>query len=544
MKPSFHIALLSLALAAFLPGILQAQAHEGHATSTDKNGDAALILGNIDFPTSGQGEAAREFHTGAMALHSFWYPEAADHFRRARQLDPDFAMAYWGEAMTSDHPLWGQHDGKAGREVLAALDKQARKGTMKWDAREKAYLDAVRVLYDPMLKDDARYQAYAEAMAKVATAFPRDDEAIVFAALARMATPGFKPENPASVVPVAAPLEEVYQRNPQHPGAVHYLIHAYDSSTFAPMGLRLARVYAGIAPASSHALHMPSHIFRELGMWQEMAASNEAAWRASVEWQQRTKRPVVARDFHALDWRLTAYRQQGRFADARKLLDELDAAVAGSRGTKEYAELLSGATARRATYALGARTVGLHPDVALPPDLDIASAPENNDLFFILWAATVSGNDKVRDALTKRARARVADPKTEPYRKHMEAALLDFDAERLRRAGDLAGALAVAGKARDTRRAGEPADSTSGNEGYAELLALNGKHAEALPLYEALNARHPNHSEFLLGAARSAAALGKTDLAKARYVDLLKVWDKADPDLPALQEAKAFLARQ
>ena len=116
------------------------------------------------------------------------------------------------------------------------------------------------------------------------------------------------------------------ERNRNHPGALHYLIHVYDTQTFARMGLRQARLYAEIAPASSHALHMPSHIFRHLGMWDEVAASNEDSYEASVEWQERTGRALHMRDFHAMDWLLDAYLRLGRFEDAKGLMDELDSA--------------------------------------------------------------------------------------------------------------------------------------------------------------------------------------------------------------------------
>jgi len=130
------------------------------------------------------------------------------------------------------------------------------------------------------------------------------------------------------VVAVAGRLEQVYERNREHPGALHYLIHVYDTQTFAMMGLRQARIYARIAPASSHALHMPSHIFRHLGMWDDVAASNEDAYAASVAWQERTGRPLHMRDYHALDWLLDAYLRLGRLDDARGVMTELDAVEA------------------------------------------------------------------------------------------------------------------------------------------------------------------------------------------------------------------------
>ena len=158
--------------------------------------------------------------------------------------------------------------------------------------------------------------------------YPDDDEVTVFTALAIMAMPGFDREQAAHVVTVAGRLEQVYERNREHPGALHYLIHAYDTQTFAALGLRQALIYARIAPASSHALHMSSHIFRHLGMWDEVVASNVDSYAASVAWQKRTGRPLHMRDYHALDWLLNAYLRLGRLDDAEGVMSELDAVEA------------------------------------------------------------------------------------------------------------------------------------------------------------------------------------------------------------------------
>ncbi len=290
-----------------------------------------LELGTLSFPTSASGEAQQAFLRGVLALHSFWYPQARDYFQRAQQLDSAFAMAYWGEAMTYDHPLWDQQDTDAARAVLAPLDSLAVQGALHWTAREQDYVEALRVLYTGEGDVEARRRAYAEAMNELAEQYPKDDEAAVFAALAAMSIAGFDFDDPGDVVPVAAALEEVFKRNPEHPGAAHYLIHVYDSPTFAPMGLRPARVYARIAPAAPHALHMPSHIFRELDMWEKVVASNVEAWEASVAWQKRTGRPLKARDYHSFRWLFDAYLELGRYEEARRLLGELEEVEAEAR---------------------------------------------------------------------------------------------------------------------------------------------------------------------------------------------------------------------
>jgi hypothetical protein len=284
-------------------------------------------LGAIDFPTSGTPEAQNEFIVGVLALHSFWYEEARDHFVRAVQLDSGFGMAHWGLAMSYDNALQtvsGVANEELGEAVVVNMDELDRQNLLRWTPRERGYADAIRERFRAGRPPDERRRIYAGAMDQLALEFPDDDEASVFAALSFLALPTFDRDNPLHVVTVASMLEEIYEKNREHPGALHYLIHAYDTPTFASMGLRQARVYADIAPASSHALHMPSHIFRHLGMWEEVAASNEEAWQATVAWQERTDRPVSMRDFHALDWMLAAYLNLERYEDAQRVMDEID----------------------------------------------------------------------------------------------------------------------------------------------------------------------------------------------------------------------------
>lgn len=287
------------------------------------NAGEDLSLGTITFPTSGDGEAEKEFLIGTLALHNFWYPEARDHFRKARMLDPGYAMAYWGEALTHDHPLWSQHDRKAGAEVLAELDDQITNGSVRWTEREKAYVQAVRVLYSKKLSLRRRRKDYAEAMMAVAEHYPKDDEATAFSSLARMAVSGFNFNDPDNVEPVAAVLDDLYQRNPEHPGALHYLIHLYDSKSFAELGLRAADDYVDVASSSSHAVHMPSHIYRRLGMWQKVVEVNIRAYQVSVEWQQNTDRPLKDRDYHAFQWLFDARIELKEFEKACEQITEL-----------------------------------------------------------------------------------------------------------------------------------------------------------------------------------------------------------------------------
>ncbi len=309
IETRFKSLLICLLL---FPVLLKAQ-----NSSTD-----TLSLGTIDFPTSATGEAQKEFLAGMLALHSFWYPEARDHFKKARELDPNFAMAYWGEALTHDHPIWQQHDQQAGVNALDALSSQS---STHMNSREEAYINAVKQLYEENATMDERRINYAEAMNEIANEYPQDHEALALAALADMSVPSYNysAPDPKDVVSIASRLEELYKKNPEHPGALHYLIHVYDNDTFAPMGLRPANDYANVAYSSPHAIHMPSHIYKQLEMWDKVIESNIAAWEKSVKWQQSTDRPLVDRDYHSYRWLFEAYLEIDNYEKACSIINNI-----------------------------------------------------------------------------------------------------------------------------------------------------------------------------------------------------------------------------
>jgi tetratricopeptide (TPR) repeat protein len=290
-------------LAAAAPGFAQSR--------------SAGRLGHVNFPTSAKTEQGQaDFIRGVLLLHSFEYPEAATAFREAQKAEPGFAMAYWGEAMTSNHPIWNERDAGAARAVLERLGPTPEQRLAKAPTdREKGYLRAVETLYAEGDKP-GRDKTYAEEMRKLHEQFPKDDEASCFYALALLGT--CEGERNVPIYEQAAAIaEEVFARRPDHPGAAHYLIHSDDDPAHAEKALPAARAYSKIAPAAPHALHMPSHIFLALGMWDEVISSNEASWKASGK-----------TGYHALSWLQYAQLQEGRFDDARRTLKEIvDAAT-------------------------------------------------------------------------------------------------------------------------------------------------------------------------------------------------------------------------
>lgn len=284
-------------------------------------------LGNVEFATSARSDQAQvHFLRGLAALHSFWYPVALDEFRASTKLEPAFLMGYWGEAMAHNHPIWGDpQNTETAREVLKNI-----KDLSRVTPRERAYLRAVQILYGEGDKR-ARDQAYAEAMEKLYQDYPDDLEAASFYALSRLGTVREMLHDPSSTrtrMKAAAIAQDVIRKAPNHPGAVHYLIHAFDDPDHALLALPAARRYAEIAPEAPHALHMPSHIFLQLGMWSEAAASNEDAWVASNKWVKQNNLPVSQRDYHSLHWLLYSYLQQGRYQEAEERLALMDKSLA------------------------------------------------------------------------------------------------------------------------------------------------------------------------------------------------------------------------
>jgi tetratricopeptide (TPR) repeat protein len=275
---------------------------------------AAQTLGTIDFPNSGNRDAQEPFIRGVLLLHSFEYENAAKAFREAEQADPDFALAFWGEAMTYTHPLWNQQDTVAGRDALLRLapTSAGRRAKAATD-REKGFLAAAEALYFGDGSKARRDTLCADAFERLLNANPRDDESKAFYALWLMGlSQGVR--NVPTYMRAGALAEEIYRHNPIHPGALHYIIHAFDDPVHAPLGLYAAREYARTAPDADHAQHMTTHIFLALGMWEETVRQNAiAAGPDSLNWKPG----------HYTAWLVYGLQQQGKFDAARRILDRM-----------------------------------------------------------------------------------------------------------------------------------------------------------------------------------------------------------------------------
>jgi len=277
-------------------------------------------LGKITFLTSAKNDVQDKFIKGVLLLHSFEYDAARDEFHKTVEENPDFAMGYWGVAMTYNHPLWGEQDFAAGRFILEKLAISAQERVDKARTpKEKGFIHAINLLYGEGDKSQ-RDCNYKNALQELYRHYPEDDEIAAFYALALLgSTEGER--NYRTYMKAAGIVEEIYSHNSAHPGAAHYAIHSYDDPTHAPLGLRAARNYAKIAPGASHALHMPSHIFLALGLWDDVISSNKAAWEATAKHNpEGNPSHYLAHDLHALQWLSYAYLQKNEFQKSYELV--------------------------------------------------------------------------------------------------------------------------------------------------------------------------------------------------------------------------------
>jgi tetratricopeptide (TPR) repeat protein len=292
-------------------------------------------LGSLSFPNSGSATAQMPFLRGVLLLHSFEFEPAAEAFREAQAADPDFALAYWGEAMTYNHPLWRQQDADAARDVLGRLGPTAEMRAAKAvTERERLYLAAVEILYGDGAKEH-RDAAYMRAMEGLQTAFPDDMEARAFHGLAILGSRDGARDF-ATYMRAAATVQPVFDANPNHPGAAHYLIHSFDDPVHAPLGLPAARVYAETAPGASHAQHMTSHIFVAMGMWDDVVSANiRARDTQDAQLAERGLRANVCG--HYSSWLQYGHLMRDEVAEAEALMDAChermsETPTAGERG--------------------------------------------------------------------------------------------------------------------------------------------------------------------------------------------------------------------
>ena len=517
--------------------------------------------GRVVFPNSGSQTAQADFLRGVAWLHSFGYEDAIDAFRAAQKADPNFALAYWGEAMSFSQPLWFYEELPQARAALARLaptpEARLAKATTE---RERGYMRAVEALFGAGEKT-SRAAAHAQAMAKVAAANPGDDEAQAFFALALLAT---LPRGDASLPlrrQAGGMAETVFARSPRHPGAAHYILHAYDHGTLAGRGLAAARAYAKIAPASSHALHMPAHTFLQVGLWDEAAVSDEGSWNASIAWANRRGLPISSRDYHSLGWLQYEWTQQGRFAKTKTAIALVDDAIKAGSGVRDPGSGIR-APQHAGGHGYGESEIGRGSGLAALrndrgsmraryiieserwSEMKGQSTFDNIEELFAIGLSAVNLADAARVQSTIAEFRNASAPAQAPeLREQAEVMLREMEALDLFARGQHAAAFAmmdraVALQARMPRPIGRPFPVKGADELYAELLFQVGRPKEAVVWFDRTLARTPNRSRAVLGLARAHRNAGNAAAARATYKRFLANWRLADPGLPEIAEAR------
>lgn len=531
-----------------LSGARQATADTGH---DHKEGDPTK-LGKVHFPISCGAAAQKRFDSALAMLHSFWYAKSEKAFSDIAAAAPSCAMAHWGVAMSHFHQIWYAPPPDARRAGAAAIE--AARAARTKTKRESDWIEALAVYFRDSETVDhvTRFLAYEKAMADLAARYPRDREAAISYALTlngvALALPPDKTY--ARQKRAGEVLEPIFREMPQHPGVAHYIIHSYDFPTLATRGLDAARRYSRIAQDSPHALHMPSHIFTRLGLWEDSIQSNldsAAAARKDVERSMPGARSFD--ELHAMDYLAYAYLQSGRDSEARKVLE--DAARAEKFDKSNFAAAYA-LTAIPARLALERRDWNAATAISLRP----AGFPWNQYPYTeatVVFARAVGfarrGDavaarteierlEKLRDSLKAAGNAFWAD--TVEITRLESAAWLARAEKRDAEAVDLMRSAALLEDSTDKHPV-TPGPILPAREQLGDLLLELGRPAEALAEYRADLAASPNRLNGLHGAARAARLSGDALAARGYYEKVVSLLAKADGASAELAEARAYL---
>ena len=506
-------------------------------------------LGLVEFNTSCGGEAQASFHLALQLLHSFEYDEAEKAFATAIDKNPACAMAYWGVAMANFHPLWtppSELELRKGVKAVAIAQSIAKK-----TPREAAYIDAIAAFYRNWERVDHRSRciAFEKAMESVHAKYPSDNEATIFYALALTAAADPTDKQFQSQRKAGHLLDALYPNEPNHPGIIHYLIHTYDYPELAALALPAARKYAAVAPSSSHALHMPSHIFTRLGLWEECIHSNLASVASAQCYAQEAGiKGHWDEELHGLDYLTYAYLQRGQNALARQQYEYLKTIKEVEPLNFKVAYAFASIPAR---YSLENK----YWKVAALLPIDSTTVPWSRFPWqeAIIHFARLLG--AVHTSQLEPAKAELAQlqglhdrlvTEKDAYKANQVAIQLRAgDAWIHCLAGKNAEALALMNQASDMEDQTEkhpvtPSEVIPARELLGDMLLQLHQPRQALEAYEASLREHPNRLNGLYGAGVAAERAGILERAQSYYRQLLKVTD-AHSDRPELRAARQYL---
>jgi tetratricopeptide (TPR) repeat protein len=508
--------------------------------------DPGEQLGAVSFPVSCAPAVQAPFNRGVALLHSFWYEEAEKQFAAVSQQDSTCAMAHWGVAMSLYHQLWDRPDQEHLKRGWAEVKKAQKLHAST--PREREYIAAVAAFYGSYRKKDhpARATAYSEAMAKLYADNPNDLEAGAFYALSLLAS---EPQGDTTFVnrkKAIAILNPLFEKDPNHPGLAHYLIHSCDKPQLASLGLEAARRYAQIAPSSAHAVHMPSHIFARLGLWQDDIHSNLASIAATRK-ASAMHMGGAAHQLHAMDFLIYAYLQVGEEGEAKKLVDDLNSMSQPEAGDNMAGYMAYARAEFPAMYTLEMRHWSEAAALVPPPNA------EPVDELITYWARSI-GAARAGDLEGARKDAQHVDELIETTRKSKYG----YAADDLAMTGDEVRAW-VAFAAHDNEQAlrlmravadkqdavGKGEVDIPAREMLADMLLEMNRPDEALAEYQRSMTTDPNRFNGLYGAASAAELAHHSETANQYYAQLLKNCDNgAHSDRPELARARTLLAKE
>ena len=486
---------------------------------------SAPDLGNISFDNSGSSDAQEAFLTGVKGLHNFQFDVARLAFEDAADIDPTFAMAHWGQAMSNNFPLWARQDLSEGMEVLNQLaptfeGRLALSGTEK----EKAYMTAVEALFFSSEDKLERDFAYSNAMEKMHTKWPDDHEISIFYALSLLGTVRPGDEGYKRQALAASIVMPILEKNKTHPGAAHFTIHSLDDPDHAILALPAAKVYANIAPSSAHALHMPSHIFLQLGMWERVVNSNIESYASAVSRTKKLKAnnvknlansAVGREDFHALQWLHYANLMLGHYDRAEENLNMALKVVEMNPGNNfahyGYLNIL----ARHAIETADCSRVRLS-----SPD----SSEGKHDALIAAagMCAAIDRNMETASAAKERLKGhRIQAEDSGRAYNALQIQILEKQVEAMMKlaAGEYDDAVNLAKEASDielnnmSTPSGPPMPMKPASELYGEILAAAGRFDEAVVAYQRSLDWVPNRTPSIVGLI--AAASGSENLILA-----------------------------
>src|SRR5262245_38187422 len=495
-------------------------------------------LGKVSFPTSCDPKVQAQFERGVAMLHSYWFINARKTFESVLQQDPGCAMAYWGIAVDLlGNSLVGPPPAKVAQEAWQALEKARAVGAKT--ARERDWIEALSAYFRDHDKVDVntRLLAYTKAMEGMTQRYPDDYEAWAYYALTLQASAPKTDKTYSNQLKSAEILERLFKQNPEHPGVAHYLVHAYDYPPLADKGIRIANIYGKLAPAASHARHMPSHIYSMVGMWEDSVASNLSALEIQPDY------------YHAADFTVYAHLQLAQDAKAKAMIEK--ATKTADTGTRVVTFVnFTALAAMPARYVLergdwaGAAALPMMP--TQHPQADSITRFARG--LGMARSGNLAGAKQEIEAM-QALRAALAKSNQQYWAERTDEQVYAVSAWIAKAEGnrDLAGKL--------MRAAADSADGAVKHvamenrlypmrELLGDLLLEMGQASAALPEYEASLVENRNRYRAFWGAARAAEGAGDRKKARDYYARIVELTRNADTQRPELARAKAYLAQR